>query len=281
MDFANVSEILLPAVVYLVLFAVIFLAAKWAKDLFTSYSLNKELAEHDNASIALTMSGYYIAVALIFVSQLAGPSYGLTQDIFLVGGYSVLGILLLNLSRWVNDKAILRTFCNIEKLTKEQNNGVGAIQFGVYLATGLVVSGALSGQGSVLTFFVFFLLGQLSLVAFTIIYNLVAPYDLYAELEKNNFAAAVGFSGALIGLGIIVKNSVTGDFVAWNTDLLSFAGSAVLGFIFLPLLLRLVDRLVIPGKSLSHEITHDQSVAAGLLVASIVISFSLVLVQLF
>ena len=281
MDFANFPFAFFSAAIYVVLFCIILLGAKWAKDVFTPYSLNKELAEQNNVSISLTMAGYYIGVALIFVSQLSGPSVGLKTDLLVVSGYSVLGILFLNLSRWINDKAILRTFCNIEKLTVKKNNGVGIIQFSIYVATGMIASGALSGSGSVLSFFVFFVLGQLALIVFSRFYNTLSTYDLYQELENDNFAAAISFAGALVGLGIIVKNSASGDFIAWKEDILWFATTAVASFIFLPALLRLTDRLVIPGKSLAVEIAQNRNIAAGLLSASLLVSFSFVLVKLF
>lgn len=101
MDFANFPFAFFSAAIYVVLFCIILLGAKWAKDVFTPYSLNKELAEQNNVSISLTMAGYYIGVALIFVSQLSGPSVGLKTDLLVVSGYSVLGILFLNLSRWI------------------------------------------------------------------------------------------------------------------------------------------------------------------------------------
>lgn len=280
MDLNLMSSSVTTTVVYIVLFAFVFLVAKWTKDWFTPYSLNRELAEHDNTAIALTMGGYYLAVALIYINLMGEQSASFQTDIMSVVGYSIGGIVLLNLSRWVNDKAILRTFCNIEKLSQEQDIGVGIVQFSVYLATGLIAAGAVNGQGSWVSFVAFFVLGQLSLVLFSLLYHYIAPYNLYRELEKKNLAAAVAFAGTLIGFGLIVQNSASGDFIAWKQDLMAFATSALSGFVFLPLLLLLTDRLVIPGKSLKREVLEAQSLSAGVLLASIAVCFSLVLTQL-
>lgn len=271
---------LLTGLAYMGLFAVIFLAAKWLKDLFTPYKLNKELAEHDNFAISLTMSGYYFAVAMIFAGQLSGPGVAFRVDFLNVGMYSLLGVLVLNLCRWINDKFILRTFCNIEKLTQEQDLGVGVIQMAVYAATGFIASGALNGEGSIWTFLSFFALGQLCLVLCSVCYNWIAPFDLYEELEQQNLSAAIAFAGTTLAVGLIVMNSVSGDFVAWQSDLTSFAVSVFIAFICLPLLLWITDRLIIPGKSLRREIVEDQNLAAGLLEATIAVSFAMVLVKL-
>ena len=281
MEFTNIlPENILTIVSFIVLYAFLFLLAKWAKDLFTSYSINEELAEKDNLAVAMTMSGYYLGVTVIFAALLSGPSIGLKSDLMAVGGYSAAGILLLNLSRWINDKFILKAFCNIEKLTQEHDLGVGAVQFAVYLATGFIAAGAITGEGSLVSFIVFFVLGQVTLALFTILYNAITPYDIHAELDNKNIAAAIGFSGTIIGLGLIIMNGVSGDFTDWQQDLLSFVVTVVIAFICLPILLILIDRLVIPGKSLRKEIQFDKNLGAGLLEAICAISFSAVLIHL-
>jgi uncharacterized membrane protein YjfL (UPF0719 family) len=273
-------ENILHGLPFIGLYALLFLLAKWAKDLFTSYSINAELADKDNIAVAMTMSGYYLGMTIIFVALLSGTTIGLKNDLMAVGGYSVAGIALLNLSRWINDRFILKTFCNIEKLTKEHDIGVGSVQLAAYLATGCIAAGAVSGEGNLLSFVAFFLLGQLTLVLFSIIYNVITPYDIHQELANKNTAAALGFSGALIGLGLIIMNGVSGDFVDWGQDLLSFAITVAIAFVFLPILLILIDRLVIPGKSMRKEIQFDKNLGAGLLEAVCAISFSAVLIHL-
>ncbi|MEN8136068.1 MAG: DUF350 domain-containing protein [Thermodesulfobacteriota bacterium] len=269
------------AFAFIVMYAVLFLLAKWLKDLFTPYKINKELTQTDNLAVALTMSGYYLATAVIFFGALFGPSKGFSEDLLAVGGYSLLGLVVLNLSRWFNDKIILRKFCNIEQLSKDHNIGVGAVQFGTYLATGLIAGGAVSGEGGgIVSFLVFFVLGQISLFVFSYIYDLLMPYCIHEELDKKNTAAGVAFGGTLIAIGIIILNGVVGDFVNWRNDLTLFGLANILAFIFLPLVRVFMDKLVIPGDDLSREIKEDQNVGAGLLEATVAICFAIVLTQL-
>lgn len=266
------------AAAFVALYLLLFLLAKWFKDFLTSYKINDELTQKDNLAIALTMCGYYLGTVAIFVGALLGPSQGLLMDLVVVGGYSILGILFLNLSRYVNDKIILRKFCNIEQLTEEHNVAVGAVQFGTYVATGLVAAGAITGTGGgILTAIVFFVLGQLSLLLFSLVYDWITPYPIHAELEKKNIAAGVALGGTLIALGIIILNGVSSDFISWQENLLDFAVLNVMAFIFLPIIRFVMDKFVIPGSGLSHEIIEDQNIGAGLLEASIAISFAVVL----
>jgi len=271
---------LLDTAAYVALFSILFLAAKWSKDVFTPYSLNEELTVKDNLAVAITMAGFYFGVTAIFITLLKGPSQGLQADLINVATFSIIGIVLLNLSRWINDKLILRAFCSIERLTKEHDLGAAAVQFASYVATGMIAAGAVSGEGSVLSFVVFFVLGQAALILFSWVYDLLTPFDVQQELSHQNIAAGIAFSGTLLALGIIVNNGVAGDFSNWQSDITTFLISVVIASVFLPLLLIIADRLVIPGKSLRHEIQHEKNLGAGVLEATIAIAYAAVLAQI-
>lgn len=277
---AVIFEDLTRTAAFVGLYLVLFLLAKWMKDILTSYSLNEELTKKDNPAIALTMCGYYLGTAAIFVGALLGPTQGFINDLIQVGGYSVLGLIFLNISRYVNDKIILRKFCNVEQLTKEQNIAVGAVQFGTYVATGLIAAGALTGTGGgVITATAFFVLGQISLLIFSLVYDLFTPYCIHDELGKKNIAAGAALSGTLIALGIIVLNGVSGDFISWEVNLTNLAITNVTAFIFLPIVRVIMDKMVIPGDDLSREIIEDKNLGAGLLEATVAISFAIVLIS--
>lgn len=278
---AMVVDDIIKAAAFIVMYCGLFLLAKWFKGVFTPYALNEELTQKDNLAIALTMSGYYLATAAIFVGALFGPTQGFKNDLIAVGGYSLLGLVLLNLSRWFNDKAILRKFCDTEQLVKERNVGVGAVHFGAYLATGIIAAGAVSGEGgNALTSIVFFVLGQLSLFLFSLIYEKFSCYDIHEELLNKNIASGVAFGGNLIALSIIVMNAASGGFVNWQKDLLLFATANGVAFIFLPVIRLIMDRLVVPGDSLGREIKEDKNIGAGFLEATIAISFAIILTRL-
>lgn len=265
---------------FVVLYLLLFVTAKWLKDVLTPYSLNDELSQKDNLAIAVTMAGYYLGTLLIFVATLKGPSQGLQTDLFTVGGYALAGLLCLNFSRWFNDKLILRKFCDVQQLTQEHNIGVAMVHFAGYVATGCVAAGALSGQGGWLTFVVFFVLGQMALLLFSLLYNLLSAYDIHEALEQHNHAAGLAFAGHLVALGIIVMNSSAGDFRDWETDLTSFALSSLAAFILLPVLSRVMDKLIIAKQSLGQQIQEQQNMSAGLLEAVMAISFAIVISQL-
>ncbi|MDX8384037.1 MAG: DUF350 domain-containing protein [Ghiorsea sp.] len=274
----TIFQDLTGAAAFVMLYLLLFLFAKWFKDFVTPYKISDELTVNDNLAIALTMCGYYFATVAIFVGALAGPSQGLLNDVIQVGGYSILGLLFLNTSRFINDKLILKTFSNVDQLTQAQNIAVGAVQFGTYIATGLIAASAVTGSGGgVLTAVVFFVLGQISLLLFSYLYDFITPYSIHEAIGKGNLAVGAALGGTLIALGVIVSNGVAGNFISWEENLMNLAVVNGIAFVFLPVVRLMMDKLVLPGADLSEEIIKDKNVGAGLLEATVAISFAIVL----
>lgn len=279
MDFRGLAvDDILRAPAFILLYLILLVAAKWLKGLAISYKINEELAQKDNLAVALAMSGYYLATAAIYVAALYGPSKGLVHDLIVVGGYSLLGVALLNLARWFIDRAVLRKFNDTYQLIVEKNTGVGAVHCGAYIATGLVVAGSISGEGGgVLSVIVFFMLGQLSLLSFSLIYERLLPYDIHETLLGGNIASGIAFAGHLVALAIIIMNASAGNFSDWGKDLTQFVIADVVAFVFLPALRLAMDRMIIPGQSLGRKIRDDGNVGAALLEATTAICFAIVL----
>lgn len=279
MDFRGLAvDYILRAPAFILLYLILILVAKWFKGLAISYKINEELAQNDNPAIGLAMSGYYLATAAVYAAALYGPANDLVHDLIAVGGYSLLGIVLLNLSRWFNDWAILRKFNDTQQLVAEKNIGVGAVHCGAYIATGLVIAGSIYGEGGgVLSVIVFFVLGQLSLLLFSLIYERLSPYNIHEALLGRNVASGVAFGGHLVALAIIIMNASAGNFSDWGKDLTEFIIADVVAFIFLPILRLAMDRMVIPGQSLGREIRDDANVGAALLEATMAVCFAVIL----
>ena len=270
---------LVSVVVSLVSFLVILVVAKLIKEKTTAYSVKAEIIEQDNPAVALATTGYYLGIVAIYLGAYLGPSKGMFIDTAMALAYAAIGVLLMNASRVINDKLILRGIDNNEQLTQAKNMAVGWVLFGSYLATGLVAAAAVSGQGGgLISTLVFFVLGQFTLVVFALIYDRLTPYSLLEELAKANQAAGVAFGGSLIGLGLIVANASAGDFYSWTADLFDFVIMALIAFIFLPLMRMITDRILLSGSNLAKEIAEDQNLGAGFLEAAMAVSFALVLI---
>lgn len=229
--------------------------------------LREELFGRDNLALAFAMTGYYLGLVFSITGVLIGPSAGLTNDLIDLLIYGALAIVLLNLSIFVNDRVILYRFSNEKEIFTDQNVGTGVIEGANSVAVGLIVAGALSGQGSLLTAVVFWIVGQLALILAGLVYERVLPYDLHAEVERDNVAVGVAFAGLLIGLGNLTRVAIAGDFVSWPLSLGTAGLYIVTGLVLFPLVRWLTDLLLVPGVTLEQELVRQEkpNVGAGLI----------------
>lgn len=262
----------------MVLYMVLIVFAKAVNDFLTPYHLDDELTNKDNVALSVSICGYFLAVSIIFIGALSGPSQGVIADLISVGGYSMVGIGLLNLARVINDRLILYKFSNFSEIIEDRNAGTGAVQMGSYLASGMIIAGAVNGEGGgVHTVLTFYGLGQIALIVFTYLYNLITPFDIHDEIEKDNVAAGVGFGGSLIAVGILLMRAVSGDFISWKYNLSVFGTNIFLVFILIPVVRYFFDKVIIPGEALNREIQNDRNLGAAFLEASMAISFAVIL----
>lgn len=241
----------------------------------TPYNVHEQIVGN-NIAHTISMAGYLLGVAIVTVGAFIGPSRGLGTDLFLLVGYTVLGILLLLLSRWANEHWLLHRFSNRKEIVEDRNIGTGAVEFGSYVASALLIAGSVQGEGGgVHTALVFFILGQLSFVVFIRLYDRLVPFDVHAEIEADNVGAGVAFSGMLIAVGIILMKGTSGHFISWEYNLADFGIEVLVGFIALPLVRLLLDKTFIPRLDLDRAIYVKKSIAAGLMEMTLAISVAL------
>lgn len=271
---------LITGLVYLAATFVLFVVGKFVYRLVRRrFSLSEELFERDNFALALAMTGYYLGLVLALTGVLTGPSAGLTNDLIDLLIYGSLAVVLLNLSIFINDRVILHSFSNEKEILTDQNAGTGVIEGANSVAVGLIIAGALSGQGSLLTALVFWLVGQLALIVAGLVYERVLPYDLHAEIERDNVAVGVAFAGLLIGLGNLTRVAIAGDFVSWTLSLGTALLYIVAGLMLFPLVRWLTDLLLVPGVTLEQELASQEkpNVGAGLIEAFAYVAASLLI----
>lgn len=277
-----IGQDLIATGIYLISAFVLFWIGKLVKDLTTtSYSVREELVEKDNVALGVAMAGYYFGLIMAIGGTLSGPSQGLENDLIDIGIYGVLAIILLNLSRLVNDGVILHGFKIRDELIDDQNAGTGAVIAASYIATGLVIFGAVSGEiGGIVTTVIFWALGQVALVLAGLVYEWITPYSIHDEIEKDNVAAGVAFAGALVGIGVIVFHASAGNFISWTVNLQDFAIEVVAGLILLPIVRFISDVILLPGQKLTDEIANQEhpNLGAGFIEATSYVGASFLIV---
>jgi uncharacterized membrane protein YjfL (UPF0719 family) len=261
---------ILTGFIYLAVVLGLLVLGKWLYDgLHRRFVLRTELIEKDNLAVALAVGGYYLGVVIVLGGVVSGPaSFSVADDVIGLVIFGVLGIVLLNLSAWINDAVVFSKFDNEREIVEDRNAGMGAVEGGNYVAVGLITAGAMSGEGGLLPGLAFWIAGLFALVVAGLLYNKITSYDLHDQIEKDNTAVGVAFAGVLVGFGNIIRLAGDGDFVSWNESLTVFAYYTVVGLILLPLIRLFADKVLLPGASLGAELVKDRpNLGAGIIEA--------------
>ena len=256
--------------IYLAVVLVLLVVGKLVYDgLHRRFVLRTELVEKDNLAVALAVAGYYLGLVIVLGGVVSGPaSFSLVDDVIGLVIFGLLGIVLLNLSAWINDKVVFSKFDNEKEIVEDRNAGMGAIEGGNYIAVGLITAGAMSGEGGVLPGLVFWVSGLVALIVAGLLYDKITSYDLHDQIEKDNVAVGVAFAGVLIGFGNIIRLAGAGDFVTWNESLTEFGYYTLVGLILLPLVRFFADKVLLPGASLTDELVQERpNLGAGVIEA--------------
>ncbi|MEE9169011.1 MAG: DUF350 domain-containing protein [bacterium] len=276
----SIDEVV-TALIYIVSVFFLFFIGKFVYDkLNRRFVLREELLQKDNFAVALAVVGYYLGLVIAIGGILIGPSTYWVDDLVDILFYGVIAIVLLNLSAFINDKVILYKFDNVKEIVEDQNAGTGIIQAANHIAVGMIIYGAISGEGGdLITAAAFWILGQAVLIIASLLYNLITPFDVHDEIEKDNVAVGVAFAGMLIALGNVIRIGLAGDFISWQVNLSQFAGFVVFGLILLPVLRLVTDKVLLPGESLTKELVHQEkpNVGAGAIEAFSYIAASFLL----
>ncbi|GAB1348922.1 DUF350 domain-containing protein [Ignavibacteriales bacterium] len=272
---------LLTAGVYFLAGMVLLLLGIFSFRIFNpKYNIKDELVEKDNFAFAIVFASYFAGVIISIGGVFFGPSSGLVDDLIDIGIYGILAIILLNISAYINDWFILRKIDAPKEITEDRNAGTAVVLGASSIATGLVVSSAVSGEGgSILTALAFWVVGQFSLILFSFLYQLITPYDYLKEIEQDNVAVGLGFAGILIAISIIINEAMFGDFPGWEKFGSDILIDLMIGIILLPLVRLLTDKVILPGKRLSYEVQGQAipNIGAGLIEAFVYIGSALLI----
>jgi uncharacterized membrane protein YjfL (UPF0719 family) len=261
----------------LLLFCVMFIA-KWLYNATTPYDTFHQIIKQKNTALATSVAGFMLGVTIIYSAVLIGPSAGLITDLTLTSGYTLIGLLLLILSRIINDKLILHSFCNRHQLIEKQSYAIGAVQAASYVASGLLIAASLSGEGTWASALVFYALGQICFVVFAKFYDFVTGYELLEELETGNSAVAISFSATLLALAMVLVHALIGPFVSWMASIQLFLFDAFIGLLALVVARLFIDKALFPSISIDRVIGQDGNHAIAVIEGTVALSVSLVIV---
>ena len=299
--FIDTLELFPQGLVYIGLGLIVIALAKLIQDFLTPYRINEQLSHKNNVALALSITGYYFGVIAAFLGALYQPfsvvrddphklTTDLGWDVLEVFLYSLASIIVLNFARILVDRVVLYKFDTKKEIVDEQNVGTGAVEFGVYVAVGLVIAASTAGGGSgaegvtetsnldaALRSLAFFGLGMVVLVLYALLYELTTSFNIHDEIKDNNTAVGVALGGNLMAIGVVTFKAVFGEFVSWEESLAGFLTFAVIGFVLLYVVRLIVDFILLPSTRIAHELAVDRNLGAAFIETAVVINVALIL----
>ncbi|MCD8406438.1 DUF350 domain-containing protein [Tenacibaculum dicentrarchi] len=273
-EYINIIEIY-HSLGYIISGFIIFILGKIAyKMLHPSINIQDELVEKDNFAFIISYVGYFTALIIVIGGAIIGESYGFITDIQHIFIYGIIAIALLLLSVWISNKVILNKFDLKKEIITDENEGAGVIEASIYIANGLILYGALIGESEtlisgILTFLIYWIIGNIVLIIGSKVFIAWMGYDIHNQVEKDNVAAGVSFSGAILAIGIITMNAILDPFLDWTTTLIDISLQTLLGCLLLPVMRLFADKILLPGRKLTDEIINQEkpNIGAGLMEA--------------
>ena len=187
-------------------------------------------------------------------------------------------------SGFVCEKAILHKFNNVDEIVRDRNLGTAAVHFGIYLASGLIISACVTGETlvvhgkmyGIVSTVVYYILGMLFLVLFSKIYDKLTPYNLLKEIEEDNVAVGLAFAGNIIAIGLILMRATIGDVGSWQHGLILYFVDLTAIILLLPSISFILDKMIVKAINIKQEIKMN-NIAAGLGEAFVIVSFALII----
>jgi uncharacterized membrane protein YjfL (UPF0719 family) len=252
-------------------FALFWLGQFLYQRVFRRMALNEELFVRDNPAVAVALVGFYLGLVTALSNILMQPIDGWLLQAQLLAGYGALTIFLMLAGAWLGDRLILRHCDSAREIQQEQNVGAAAVEAGLHIANGLILSTALAGPGG--GWFVGLAcwgIGIAVLVGMSYLYPRMASYNVFGEIRRrNNPAAGIALAGLLIATGNVVAMAFSPEFRNWSVSLQEYGLLLGIGLLALVVIRWLADLVLVPGVKISDEIVHQNipNVGAGLIEA--------------
>ncbi|HET9956998.1 MAG TPA: DUF350 domain-containing protein [Polyangiaceae bacterium] len=227
-----------------------------------AHTVARHLAE-DNVAQRLLSVGQVLSVFLVAGSAVKNCLEGesLLHDLLWVATFALAGLLLVLLTGRAGINLLLRSRLAHEV---ERGNAASGLAAGAhYVATGIITSRALAGHSlrELALSLGFFVLAQVTLHVFILLFRALTTYDDAEQIQGENLAAALSYSGVTIAIALVIARALEGDFAGLAVSLKGYA--AVLAFLFA---LYPVRQLLVQGVLLGAPISMrggrlDQAIA--------------------
>lgn len=283
MEHINFNELLNSAIYFVASLILIFIGRVVYKLFHPKLNTRYELLEKDNLAFSFSYVGYFVGLLLAIGSALLGEHVSLEADLLAIAIYGLGAIFLLNISTIINEYVIFNKFKVSKEILEDQNSGTGIIEAANYIATGLIILGASKGADENLMIVVYWAIAQVALILSSFVYNIITPYNIHTEIEKDNIAVGLGYAGSLVGIAIVLSYAVSFSYDSLSETFVTTGILLLIALITLPVTRLITDKVILPGYDLKVELVEQSkpNIGAGLIEAMAYISSALLITWCF
>lgn len=255
--------------------------------LFSGSALRSDLAK-GNAARAMLEIGHVVSVFLIAGSAVVncGEGTDLARDAMWIAVFGGAAVGVSAVVARLGVRTLLES--KLEAEIARGNVAAGIAAASHLVATGILVSRAIGGSdwASLGISLVFFVLGQITLHGFVILFRALTVYDDAEEILGENIAAALSYAGMTVGVSIVIGHAVEGQFMGWSTSLLLYGEALLLLLAFWPVRQLIVQGLLVGGGlhlrggALDEGISRGRNVGLGALEAAAYIATAILVTRL-
>jgi uncharacterized membrane protein YjfL (UPF0719 family) len=245
----------------------------WLTGKIEGYDPVNEMLFRDNPALGVRYALFTVAVVFALLG-IFDRSEG-DSGAWLFAQHAFLAVLLIYLSRYLNDWLILYHFSNNREVVQEKNVAVALVEGATYMASAYVIAGAFyDWENGFLVALVWFFVGQLLLIVLAALYR-VASQAVDAALDEKNLAVGISLGGFLLSGGMVCGAVISGPSQGWRHDILIVA-VYLTSWLLLMLVAHMVsDRLVLRSSRLGDEVVEQRNIAAALFKAVIFLALTL------
>jgi uncharacterized membrane protein YjfL (UPF0719 family) len=283
MEHLNFDELLNSALYFIASITLVFIGRVVFKLFHPKINTIDELLEKDNLAFSISYVGYFVGLILAIGSALLGEHVSLVADLTSIAVYGLGAIFLLNISSIINEVVIFRKFKIKKEILEDQNAGTGIIEAASYIATGLIILGASKGADDSLMILIYWVIAQCGLIISSIFYNIITPYDIHEQIEKDNVAVGVGYAGSLVAVAIVLSYATSFHYTSTSEALITLSILLVITLVALPITRLVTDKVILAGYDLKAELVDQikPNIGCGLIEAMAYISTALLITWCF
>jgi len=239
------------------------------------YSLDETLADPNNNAVSISLAAYTFATGLAAVGIVTCPDEnpGLHAGFILL--WTAIGSALLFVAFVINDYILLIKISNTDMLIAN-NLAVATFEAGSFLACGAILRTTLTGggysigDGLALTC-IYWLLSQALLLVFAYVYRFLTFFDDWEALRTGNVASGVSGGITLVALAVVMSYPIM-----YYSSIIIFLPITLVGILALMIVRQLVDKFLMPGDSLDHEIVNDKNWGAALIEGAVALGIAFI-----